>query len=299
MPLPKLLIIGAMKAGTTGLYMDLASHPHVFLAGDKEPHCLCTDDVLTPEGLSAYEAIYSKAASTQICIDASTGYAKQPDHEGVAERAVKVLPSDFKVVYVVRHPIDRIISQHHHEHYEGKVGPSIDDEVRRHPRYVHYSRYSYQLEPWAAALGWDRIRVIRFEDYVGCRTQTVHQLCQFLGLSPEACAVDEQAVYNKSQGKPVKTRFWNAVQQNIAYRKILRPLAPLKLRLAVRRILFPKALTPLPPPRPETIAFLRGALADDVRRLGQLLRRSTPLWDDFDDESEAAAPVVSEHGIVR
>lgn len=290
MNLPRLLIIGAMKAGTTGLYMDLACHPRFFLGHDKEPHALCSDDVLGGPGLERYAAIYAKAASDQICCDASTGYAKRPDMEGVAERAVKVLPAGFQVAYVVRHPIERIVSQHHHEHFEGRVGPSIDDEVRRHPRYVQYSRYSYQLEPWLSAVGRDRIRVIRFEDYVERRQETVRDLWGFVGLPSEGCAVEEDRVYNKSQGKPVKNRFWHAIQHNAAYRRLLRPLAPPKLRLAVRRALLPKATAAIAPPREDTIAYLREALADDVLRLQATLGRSEPLWSDF---AERATGIVS------
>jgi hypothetical protein len=296
MPLPNLLIIGAMKAGTTGLYMDMASHPQVFLAHDKEPHALCSDDVLTAEGLRRYEAIYEKARRDQVCCDASTGYSKRPDFEGVAQRAAGVLPAGFKVIYVVRHPIDRIISQHHHEHFEGRVGPSIDEEVRRHARYVQYSRYSYQLEPWLSVLGRDRIRVIRFEDYVERRQDTVRDLYRFLGLADEGCAVEEERVYNKSQGKPVKNRFWHAIQHNAAYRKILRPLAPPGVRLAIRRLLLAKATTSIAPPQRETVLHLHEALIDDVRRLNETLGLEKPLWSDFEStagESSSVAPVTA------
>jgi hypothetical protein len=261
--------------------MDLAGHPQVFLADDKEPHNLCRDDVLTPEGRAAYEAIYAKARPGQLCVDASTGYSKRPDFEGVAQRAVQVLPPDFKVVYLVRHPIDRIVSQHHHEHVEGKVGPSIDEEVRRHPRYVQYSSYNYQLEPWIEAIGLERIRVIRFEDYVAARGETLRALCDYLGLSPEISDPSGEEVYNKSQGKPIKGPVWNYVQHHPLYRRYLRSLAPVKLRLAVRGIIFRKAKAQLDPPSNDTIQYLREKLSADVQGLEQLLRRESPLWEDF------------------
>lgn len=288
MHLPKLLIIGAMKAGTTGLYVDLSTHPQVFLGHDKEPHALCGDEVLTPAGIERYAAIYEKARPDQLCCDASTGYSKRPDFEGVVQRAMRVLPAGFKVIYMVRHPIERIISQHHHEHFEGKVGPSIDDEVRRHARYVQYSRYSYQLQPWLDAVGRDRIRVVCFEDYVNRRQDAAREVCGFLGLTPEGCAVDQEKVYNKSQGKPVKNRFWNAIQHNAAYRKLLRPLAPPQVRLAIRRVLLSKAPDRLSPPRPDTVAYLREALCEDASRLCELLERDAPFWSDFDNRRYAS-----------
>ena len=182
MQLPNVLIIGSMKAGTTSLYMDLAAHPDVFFTGDKEPHFLCNDKVLTTEGLQEYAGLYKTAEESTI-VDASTGYTKCPDYEGVAARAARVLPEGFKVIYLVREPIERIISQHYHEYSRGEVGADINQAVREHPRYVHYSRYAYQLEPWIEEIGLDRIRVVGFEDYTGDRRGVVSQLYGFLGVT--------------------------------------------------------------------------------------------------------------------
>lgn len=281
MPLPNLLIIGAMKAGTTSLYMDLARHPQVFFALDKEPSALASDRVLTPEGQAQYEANYAKASLDQVRCDASTTYSKRPDIGGVPGRAEKILPAGFKVIYLVRHPIDRIISQHHHEYFAGIVGPKIDEEVRRHARYVQYSRYNDQLRPWLELAGLDRIRVIRFEDYVNFRQDVVTSLCCFLGLPSLKCDVDESAVYNKSQGKPIKTKFWHSLQHNRSYRRLIRPLTSMKFRQTVRRLLLPKAATTLALPQPATMVYLHDALADDVRRLSETLAYEKPLWPGF------------------
>lgn len=287
MPLPNVLIIGAMKAGTTSLYMDVADRRGAFLAQDKEPHALCSDDVLTPAGLAAYAANYANAPEGAICCDASTGYAKRPDSEGVVKRATRVLPVGFKAVYMVRHPIDRIISQHHHEYVDGIVGPQIDREVRRHARYIHYSRYAYQLEPWLAQLGPDRVRVIRFEDYVSRRAETVADLLGFLGLAADHGAGGEARVYNKSQGKPVSGPRWDAFRQSSAYRRWLRPLAPPKLRLALQRLILPKATAQLAPPTEETLSFLREELRNDVGLLERTLGRSLQ-WSGFETAHSTA-----------
>ncbi|MBA4106292.1 MAG: hypothetical protein C0485_11085 [Pirellula sp.] len=287
MPLPNVLIIGAMKAGTTSLYMDIADRRGAFLAQDKEPHALCHDDVLSPTGRASYEAKYEQAPAGALCCDASTGYAKRPDFDGVVERAIRVLPAGFKAIYVVRHPIERIISQHHHEHTEGLVGPSIDEEVRRHGRYVQYSRYAYQLEPWMEQLGPERIRVVRFEDYVSRRRETVRDLLGFVGLPAEDEAESAGRVYNKSQGKPVTSPRWEALRQSGAYRRWLRPLAPPKLRLALQRLILPKATAQLAPPSEQTLSFLRDALRGDVSQLERTFGRSFE-WSGFETASPAS-----------
>lgn len=280
MTLPNLLIIGAMKAGTTSLYMDLVDHAGGFLAQDKEPHALCDDAVLAPEGLAAYESLYARAPERALCCDASTGYAKRPDFEGVVQRANRVLPSGYRAIYIVRHPIERIISQHHHEHVAGVVGPSIDEAVRQYPRYIQYSRYAYQLEPWLAELGPKRIRVVLFEDYVDRRRETLGELLRFLGLPDQIDACDEAPIYNKSRGKPVKGKAWQAIRHNSFYRRLLRPLAPPKLRIALQKLILPKATAELAAPSEDTRTFLADSLRDDVSALEQIIGRPT-AWDGF------------------
>ena len=270
-----------MKSGTTSLFMDLVKHPHVFFANDKEPHALSSDDVLTEEGRQRYASLYVTAREDQLLMDASTSYSKRPDFEGVAGRATALLPEDFKVIYLVRHPIERIVSQHYHEYSTGLVGPSIDEAVREHRRYVDYSRYAYQLEPWIAAIGKERIRVIRFEDYVSRSQEVLAQLHDFLGLSQVFQSFDESKVYNKSQGKPVRNRFWTAIRDSSFYRKGVRPLLPVKLRLNLQKKFLPKAPQRPDDPLPETLSWLRRELADDVARLGDFLNCDTPLWEGF------------------
>ena len=281
MPLPKVLIIGAMKAGTTSLYMDVAGHPDAFMAQEKEPHALTDDGVLTSEGRSAYEALYALARPNALCCDASTGYSKRPDCEGVLERAIRTLPAGFKVIYLVRHPIERIVSQHHHEHFAGLVGPSIDEEVRRHPRYIQYSRYAYQLAPWLEKLGNERVCVVRFEDYASHRLETVGTVYDFLGLSRQFDAVSGAPIYNKSQGKPLKGWFWQRVRRGSVYRRWIRPYTAPELRLALQQRLLPPAVATLAAPSAQTVDFLRDALRDDVMELGSMLKRPM-LWDGFE-----------------
>lgn len=260
-----------MKAGTTSLYMDIASHRDAYLAQDKEPHALCHDRILTDEGLAEYEAVYAGASPGSLCCDASTGYAKRPDFEGVPDRALKVLPHDFRVIYVIRNPIARIISQHHHEYFHGLVGRSIDEEIRRHPRYVQYSQYSYQLAPWLQAVGRDRVRVVSFERYVESRPETLKDLFEFVGLSHDEEVIRHGKVYNRSQGKPVKNTYWRMVRESETYRRFIRPLTPLKLRLALQKAILPKATQQLSPPSPETREYLALQLEKDLATLSELL----------------------------
>lgn len=278
--LPNLLIIGAMKSGTTSVFMDLIKHPQVFEPQDKEPDDLCDDSVLTDAGLAKYTARYSKARPGQIVCDASTTYSKRPDFEGVPQRAVKVLPSNFKVIYVVRHPIKRIISQHRHEFTEGLVGPCIDDVVQEQSRFLDYSRYAFQIEPWLEMVGQERIRVIQFEEYTANRESIVHGLWKFLDLDPQAGEQIGNTIYNQSKSKPVTNDFWEQVRTSWLY-QAMRPLISLSGRKVLRELILPRAKLELAAPSQETIDWLSKEIAQDTSQLQALLGDSSPNWSEF------------------
>jgi hypothetical protein len=280
--LPQLLIIGAMKSGTTGVFMDLCRHPMVFLPDNKEPHALRDEKVLTSEGRAAYAALYERARPDQLLCDASTGYTKRPDYPGVVERALKVLPDGFRVIYVVRDPVARIVSHHFHEFIEGRVPADLDQVVRSDPRFINYSRYGYQLEPWVDALGVDRVRVVRFEDYTADRQATVAGLCECLELDSVLLPTLDATVHNQNQGKPVMNRFWRRFQSSSVYRYGLRPLVSLRMRAALQKMVLPKAPSRPPAPPESTLAWLREQLADDVVVISRLAGRAEPLWPGYE-----------------
>lgn len=278
---PDFLVIGGMKCGSTTLYHDLAAQPNVFLA-EKELDLLSASSFSVERARSIYRSAFAAKRPHQMGGDISTTYAKLPDYPDVAERARETLGADIKIVYVVREPVGRIISQHHHMHSwrgDGHMSADIDACVREHASLVNYSRYAMQLAPWRSLFGDDAIHVILFEEFVSDRAGTLRSLAKFLEFRPLVSAVDDQSIANRSDGKPVLNRFWMTVYRHPAYQQALRRLIPTSLRSELRRILLPKA-----PPRPaapslETVELILSQVADDERRLRQLMGRSQPLWD--------------------
>ncbi len=281
MRLPNVLIVGAMKSGTTGVFFDLCRHPHVFEPDNKEPHCLCDDRVLTGEGRGEYAAVYAGAAPDQMLCDGSTGYTKLPDHQGVVERALAVLPDDFRVIYVVRDPIDRIASHHHHEFVEGKMPASIDEAVREFPRLVNYSRYGYQLSPWVDAIGIDRVRVVRFEDYRADRHGTTASLCEWLGLDSGLLPSEDVTIHNQAAGKPLITKKWRGVQTSWWYQHVLRRMLPPRTRNWLQRVVLPKVQERPAPPTHETVEWLRSELTKDVQHISEYATEAEALWQGY------------------
>jgi len=276
MTLPSFLIIGGMKCGSTTLYRDLLTHPRVFFPMDKEPCNLCDDHVLTDAGRQEYEALFKRASPEQLCAEASTDYTKLPDRQGVAERAFTVLGPELRVIYLVRDPIKRLISHHHHEYSRGEMPADIGEAVERYPSLVNYSRYAMQLEPWFKTFGSDNVRVVRFEDYIADRPAVVASVESFLGLDPRPELVEVDRVHNKSDGKPVARGAMGRLIRSAPYRRLVRPLIPLGLRGWVQRRILPKAPPRPDPPPTDLVRQILEQLSSDRARLEAITPGPSP-----------------------
>jgi hypothetical protein len=278
MKLPDFLIIGAMKAGTTTLYRDMMASPDVYMSPIKEPHALLSDTVLSSEGRAKYANFFPLAKSHQLCGEASTGYTKLPTHIGVPERAVAVLGSDLKVIYLVREPVARVVSHHYHSYATGAFGPDIDHEVRTQSVLLDYTRYAMQIEPWIEALGRANVLILIFEEYIAARRETVRRVSEFLGITSCDHLIDKEEVYNRSDGKPARSGFLRKIRTSGVYRQYVQPYLPIMFRDRVRRTVLPKAPPRPQPPGSETVAFIRKELAAEMDRLRVLMGRDKPLW---------------------
>ncbi|MGP1345829.1 MAG: sulfotransferase [Phycisphaerales bacterium] len=281
MTLPSLLLIGAMKSGTTSLYADLDTQPGIQFCDPKEPGDLARDAVLTPAGRASYERYFRSCPPGTIAGDASTIYAKLPEFPGVPERACQLLPDDFKVLYIVRDPVSRAISQHFHELSDKPraIPHDPDEALRTIPRFTDYSRYFMQIQPWRAAIGDARIRIVIFEEFIKSRRDTIAELSRWLGIEPRPELIDEGLVHNKGEARVVAPGPLKKFQQSQAYIRYIRPMLAPETR---RRVL--SWFSPTPPPRPappsaETIDRLIDALRPDADRLAEYLGRSEPIWD--------------------
>lgn len=235
--LPDFLVIGAMKCGTTTLHHDLSAVSGIFMPLEKEPECLCWDAVLLPAGRESYARHYWRSRDDQLCGDASTAYSKLPEHQGVPQRAEKLLGSSAKIVYLMRDPIERLLSQHRHEHGAGLMGPDVNKAVNECPRLVSYSCYRMQLEPWMATFGRENIRVETFERFVAERETVLKELLQFLGATGDIASVDFSKKYNTDPRRAI-ARPLDKLISSRPYKEWGRRFIPASARTTIYRSLW-------------------------------------------------------------
>lgn len=273
------LIIGAMKAGTTTLYQDLLTNPSIFMPHEKEPESLTRDDVLSERGRRFYDRLFVPARPDQIVGEASTGYTKLPDFPGVPERALKVCGANLRCIYLVREPVSRVISHHHHNFGNGVVERDINYAVRTHPRFINWSKYAMQVTPWIESFGRERVEIVIFEEFIKDRTGTIERLSRFLGVEPRPELVNPDAMFNKSDNKTVTRGPLKPIVESRFYRERIKPLIPIGFKTKMRDALLPKAPPRPEPPSLETVDRIIDGVREDSEQLRRLLGRDRPIWD--------------------
>ena len=112
--------------------------------------------------------------------ESSTHYTKLPTYPRTVERMVRDLPR-LKLIYVMRHPIDRLISQYVHEVTAGRITVGLREALERHPELIDYSRYSMQLQPFLEAYGPGAVLPVFFPRLVTHSQAELERIGRFLG----------------------------------------------------------------------------------------------------------------------
>jgi len=217
---PDFLIIGSMKAGTTSLYDDLATHPQIFLPELKEPDAFISDEILDPAVQNKYFRLFQDCPSGSITGEASTTYSKLPTLQDVPQRAAKILGTKLKLIYLVRDPLERIRSHHAYLYRRGYMGRDINEVLRTDRTPIDYSNYQMQLTAWLSIFPRDQILVIQFEKYISNRNEQLRAVYDFLGIDDTEISAVPKHVSNKTDDLVPLPAVFRRIRDTRLYRKI-------------------------------------------------------------------------------
>ena len=174
------LIIGAMKSGTTSLFDLLKQHPEIAACNHKEPDFFTTVDD-PADNWDKYLDLWGWVPGRhKIAMEASTSYTKAPLIEGIPKKISKSPSNNFKFIYMMRDPIKRISSQIRHAIYEG-WGKSLDDEFS--DDLIYFSQYAMQLDKYLELFPKDKFLLLTLEEFKNDPELVLYQVCDFLEIS--------------------------------------------------------------------------------------------------------------------
>jgi hypothetical protein len=203
--LPDFIIIGAMKCATSTLHEQLAAQDGIFMSTPKEPNFF-SDHAQFARGFDWYCSLFRPARASDRCGESSTHYTKLPTYKRTVERMDTHLGRKVKLIYVMRHPIDRLVSQYIHEWTQRAITVPIDDAVEKHPELVEYGRYAMQLEPFLETFGCENVLPVFFEHLTAEPQKELERVCRFIGYRRRPRWTEEAGQQNVSEQRLRKSK---------------------------------------------------------------------------------------------
>jgi len=267
MTLPTFLVVGAMKAGTTALHDYLGRQPGVFVSEPKELDFFRSDGTWD-RGIEWYESQFVRAAGARAIGESSPNYSKRHSDPLVASRIAAVVPR-ARIVYLVRHPIDRIVSMYRHLAGDGLERRPFADAVLGDPDYVDTSRYAYQLEAFLAHFDRSQVLVVASEDLRDHRAETVLRVLDHIRATGDGEPVGLDREPNRTEERRVPRRWGGGLMGSKPVTRVLD--RSWRLRGVVHRLSTRRAAVPHVSVPPEVESELWRRLEPDMRGLGELV----------------------------
>lgn len=193
---PDFIVIGAMKSATSTLHNQLSAQPGIFMSSPKEPNFF-SDDKVYSQGLDWYSGLFNEAVAENICGESSTHYTKLPDYPQTIQRLKAAIPQP-KLIYVMRHPVDRLISHYMHQWSEGVISCDINQAIDRYPELVDYSCYGMQITPYLQEFGSDAVLPLFFDNLKNSKDKALNRVGEFIGCTEPLTWIDDLTQDNQS-----------------------------------------------------------------------------------------------------
>jgi hypothetical protein len=167
-----------MKSGTTTLYKYLSQHPQIAKSLRKEPNFFGSRVKIRKERL-AYHRLWPNFNPTthRYALEASTHYTKRKTL--CVARRMRRFGGEFRFIYIVRNPVDRIESAIAHHIAKGRAVTDLEELL---DRTLTVSRYAQQLHDFRKGFPEARILLLDFEELKQNPISVAAQCAAFLDL---------------------------------------------------------------------------------------------------------------------
>jgi hypothetical protein len=307
--LPDFLVIGVPKAGTTALYAALVRHPQLYLPAVKEPKFFLTDNAPPagrggPGDVQTYQEQIWRRADYEALFDCAPPGTRRGEatpfylYDRHAQERMRKLVPHARLIAVLRDPVDRAHSNWAHlwaaglEAESDFVAACAAEERRRAAGWAHFwhyvglGRYGEQLDHLYRLFPREQVLVLRYRDLVDRPTDTLDDVCAFLGVATGLVAdVPPENV----RPCPARTALNDRLRAVLRFGGTIGYRFPVPWRHAVRGPLL-ALLHRNTGPRPKLTRAQRAAVlpyfVDDIARLERLTGDSYADWLSVDHNTE-------------
>lgn len=272
--LPRALVVGPQKTGTTWLYTYFEGHPGVCLPrGMKETFFF---DRRFERGVGWYAGLF-KGAADRLPLELAPSYFHQVE---VVERVVQTLGQPA-ILVVLREPVQRSFSLYLHYRRYARTTAPLRQAVQEFPEILTSSHYATHLSRWFEAFGRERVLVSFTEDLGDDADRFVAAVCRHFGLDAVDVPAElrERRVYRAAVPASATLaagakRIADALRDAGAY-----GVVNLGKRLGLKRVFFGKpGGSNVPQLQADDAAWMREQLAGEVAELERMLGIDLSRW---------------------
>lgn len=273
--IPDFINIGAMKCGTTSLHHYLDEHPDVGMSATKEPNYFRTN-----EEFSNKEDWYlaSFPEGDLVLGESSPDYSKSCLYPGVPERIKKKNP-EIKIIYLVRDPIDRLVSHIWHNLICGreKSLQAVLQNLDAQSKYVQIGMYASEMEHYRRIFRPEQLHVVLFENLRDRPQETMEEIFDFIWVDKESYGKNAFVREHASQDKAV---YGPCGRTALRLQKALNlgQIIPESFKNIVKQTLGRQNEVPMPKLSSEVEDDLRELFVPDAKLLQQLYDLDLTPW---------------------
>lgn len=181
-------IVGAMKTGTDSLYEYVTQHPRICGCEPWEAQFFARDEKWE-RGPDWYADLWDWDPDRhEWALEKSPTYTKRPRFADASARIVDFAEDhgiEFRFVYSLRNPLERIASQATHEAGSRWGRDDVWSFDGIEGRWLAASMYAKQIEPFVERFGRDRVDLVNFEDLKEDPEGLTRSIWDFLGLDTD------------------------------------------------------------------------------------------------------------------
>lgn len=235
------IIIGAMKSGTTTLFDLLAQHPQIAPASDKEPGFFAFEKIWD-RGFEWFDTLFEyDPARHRYRLEASTDYTKMPFVPGIWERMTLNPDVEIKLIYIMRHPFRRLESHANHTQRKrreigSRISPRPDHGLDAGFSQVSLaiSAYAMQLDAFAVAHAAGNLHCLTLEELKNNPKAAQADICTFLGIDTPTQQPKKLEAQNASEGRTRLRSSWAQLTRLGAPVAVAKAILPATLRARIK-----------------------------------------------------------------
>ena len=225
-----MVVIGAQKAGTATLSADLfcCDGFEIDLVRKEESELLTLNRSVQINNRTLER--FTPKQTGKVVVDVSTLYSTFPEHTVPLQQIAKLLP-EMKIVYILRHPLQRTLSHHRQDTLIGVSTLSAEEAITPGSTYLENSLYGKQLSLWTKHFPVENIMLIKFEDYISDRIGTVRRICAFSGVTDQGCdSIQPNQALNVTANRPKFHPWIHRILSSKIYHQYVRKKVPSDIR---------------------------------------------------------------------